>query len=149
MLSFQNGAYSWMPNATMANGTFFDIILFSDMLANQLQTQAVNLLRSVPALPITDSGVNQMRAALAVACAQSQQIGFIAPTGTWLGNNIGTGSAAITTGQVLPNGYYLYAPAVSTLTQAQRGARQLPPFTIPIILAEAAQSLVITATLQL
>lgn len=147
-LNYANGAYAFFQSATMSDGTFFDEVLNLDMLQSDMQTSAANLLTSVNALPITNQGVNQMAAVLAGACARSQQIGFIAPAGIWNGVSIGVGNGAINPGDSLPNGFKVYAPPVSTLSQAQRSTRQLPPMTVALIAAQSAHSLVVTIQVQ-
>lgn len=144
LLVWANGAYEFLINATMADGSFFDQTLFLDMLASAIQYNGVTLLTSVPALPITDSGVAQMANAVSQACAQSQSIGFIANTGTWDGVTIGPISA----GTKLPKGYYVYAPPVSTLTPIQRAARQLPPISVLLIEAQSGHSVAIQVNVQ-
>ena len=128
----------------MASGAFFDQILFVDVLASQVQYNAMNLLTSVPALPITNSGLQQMANAIGQACVNLQAIGFIANAGTWQGPTIGP----YTAGTAFPKGWNVYAPSVGTLTQAQRAARQLPPFNVLVIQAEAGQSLVVQINVQ-
>lgn len=146
-LNFANGSYAWMQNATMfsaADNVFFDEVLFLDMLASQIQYNGVNLLTSVPSLPITDAGVALMANTVNQACTQSQSFGFIAPSGIWAGPTIGPISA----GTALPKGFYVYTPPVSTLTIAQRGARQLPAMNVLLIEAQSGHSLAITVNVQ-
>jgi hypothetical protein len=147
-LIYQNGAYSWMQPAVMAGGSWFDEVLQLDMLASDMQTSGVNLLTSVPALPITNAGVLQMKAVLSAACDRSVARGFIAPSGTWQGSNVGSGPAAVVTGQAFTKGYFLYAPSVSSLSAGQRSARQLPPITALVIEAQSGHSLGVTVLVQ-
>jgi hypothetical protein len=118
------------------------------MLASDMQTSGVNLLTSVPALPITNAGVLQMKAVLSAACDRSVARGFIAPSGTWQGSNVGSGPAAVVTGQAFTKGYFLYAPSVSSLSAGQRSARQLPPITALVIEAQSGHSLGVTVLVQ-
>ena len=142
------GGYSWWQPAIMASGIFFDEILNLDMLASDMQYSGIVLLTSVPSLPITDAGVLMMKAALGGACDRASARGFIAPSGTWSGLKIGVGSTAINTGDALPKGYYLYSPAVSTLSQQQRAARVMPPVTVLLIEAQSGHSLSVTVNVQ-
>lgn len=148
VLSYQNGAYTWIQPAVMASGDFFDEVMNLDMLASDMQTAGVNLLTSVPALPITDGGVAQMKSVLSAACDRAKARGFIAPSGTWQGVGVGTGSAAVAPGDALPKGYYLYAPAVSTMSAAQRAARVMPAVTVLLIEAQSGHSLSVTVEVQ-
>ena len=147
-LYYQNGAYLWVQNGTMSSGVFFDEVLQLDMLANDCQTSGVNLLVSLPSLPLTDGGVNMMKTALAGACQRSQSRGFIAPAGKWLGVTIGSGAGSIQNGDNLPIGWTIYAPPVSTLSAGQRAARILPSFTIVLIEAGSAHSLAVSIVVQ-
>lgn len=147
VLPYQGGYVWWQP-AIMASGIFFDEILNLDMLASDMQYSGVALLTSVPALPITDAGVLMMKSALGGACERAAARGFIAPSGIWSGLPIGTGAAAIHTGDGLPKGYYLYSPAVRTLSQQQRAARVMPPVTALLIEAQSGHSLSVTVNVQ-
>jgi hypothetical protein len=122
-----------LQQGTMANGYFFDEIHGTDALQNQIQTDVYNALYSNPTkIPLTDAGVNQ----IAAVVSQDLQIfvnnGFIAPR-IWTGPNVG----AIVSGQYLATGYYVFQPPVSTLTAAQRAARQAPTIQAAITLAGA------------
>jgi hypothetical protein len=143
-LSYANGSYSWLEQGVQAAGVFFDEVLFLDMLASQLQTAGVNLLVSVPALPITDAGVRQLVSVLSQVCDNFKSIGFIAPSGVWNGQTVGP----VTAGTALPKGYYIYAPSVSTLTGSQRSARQFPPISILLQESQSAHSLSVTIYVQ-
>jgi hypothetical protein len=142
--SWANGAYFFVWNGTQCSGRFLDIEIFIDMLTSGLQYAAMNLFTGQAAVPLTNQGIAQMKGALSVACQQSQNTGFIAPSGTWQGVTIGPYSA----GTALPNGFAIYSPPASSLTQAQRAARQMPPMNVLIILAEAGQSIVIALDVQ-
>ena len=145
---YDNGAYSWLQRGKMASGAFLDQVLFLDMLAADMQISGVNLLVSVPALPITDGGVTLMKNVMAGACERSRALGFVANSGVWTGQNIGTGRMALNNGDPIPNGYYLYAPAVASMSAGARANRQLPPITCCLIEAEAAQSASVTVFVQ-
>ena len=147
VLAYQGG-YAWWQPAIMASGIFFDEILNLDMLASDMQYSGVALLTSVPALPITDAGVLMMKSALGGACDRAAARGFIAPSGTWTGLPIGIGSTAVRPGDTLPKGYYLYSPAVNTLSQQQRAARVMPPVTVLLIEAQSGHSLSVTVNVQ-
>ena len=142
--NWASSSYIFLWNGKMASGRFLDIQLFIDSLKSALQYSAMNLLTSAPAVPLTNQGIAQMKNALGVACQQSQAVGFIAPSGTWLGATIGTYSA----GTPLPNGYAIYCARAGSLTLAQRTARQFPAMNVLIILAEAGQSIVIALDVQ-
>jgi len=148
MLNYANGAYSWIEPAIMSSGDFFDEVLNLDMLASDMQYSGVNLLVSVPALPITDGGVTMMKSVLAAACERAKERGFIAPSGVWQGVNVGSGSMAIETGDALPHGYYLYADPVVRMAAQDRAARRMPPITALLVEAQSGHSLSVTLEVQ-
>ena len=128
-----NNSTAILQQGTMANGYFFDEIHGTDALQNQIQTDVYNAMYSNPTkIPLTDAGVNS----IATIVSQDLQIfvnnGFIAPR-IWTGSNVG----AIVSGQYLATGYYVFQPPVSTLTAAQRAARQAPTIQAAITLAGA------------
>ncbi len=125
-----------LQQGTMANGTFFDVIHGTDWLQNAIQTAVFNLLVTVKTkIPQTDAGVTQIMNTITQQLQQAVANNLIAP-GVWNGPPIG----AIVTGQTLSLGYYLYAPPVSTQSQAARSARQSPVIQACIKLAGAIHS---------
>jgi hypothetical protein len=144
---YQNGAI-WLQSAIMASGDSFDQILFLDMLVSDMQTTGVALLINSPAVPLTDGGALNMRNAISSSCVRSQAIGFIAPSGTWDGPQIGTGSSALANGAPLVKGYYLWSPPISSLTATQRKNRIFPPITVALQEAQSGESLQVTVLVQ-
>jgi hypothetical protein len=142
------GSYTWFQSALMASGLFFDELLNLDMLASAIQYAGIALLVSVPSLPITEQGMTLMKNVVANCCAQSQTIGFIAPSGVWQGTAIGSGNQSVQPGQALPNGFFVYSPPVSSLSQAQRSARIMPPISVALIEAQSGHSLSVTVDVQ-
>lgn len=147
-LNYANGSYLFYQPGIQVGGTWFDEVLFLDMLVSAIQVNVVNLFATERSVPITDSGVLLVRSVINQALAQSQAIGFIAPSGVWTGQTIGTGPAQIVAGDPFPNGYSMYNAPVSTLSQAQKSNRQLPPITIALIAAQSANSLSVSIVVQ-
>ncbi len=128
-----NNSTAILQQGTMASGQFFDVIQGTDWLQNDIQTAVYNLLFLSPTkIPQTDAGVNQIVATVSQQCQQAVRNGLIAP-GVWNGPNLG----AISTGQTLTQGYYVYAAPVATQTQADRSARKAPVTQAAIKLAGA------------
>ena len=128
-----NNSTAILQQGTMASGLFFDEIHGVDWFQNQVQTDVYNLLySSATKIPLTDAGVSVIATTVAQDCQMAVNNGFAAP-GTWTGPAIG----AIVTGQTLTTGYYVYQPPVSTLTPAQRQARQAPTIQVALKLAGA------------
>lgn len=122
-----------LQQGTMANGAFFDVVHGTDWLQNAIQTAVYNLLYTAGTkIPQTDAGVGQIVSTITNELDQSVTNGLVAP-GVWNGPPVG----AIVTGQTLSTGYYIFAPPVSSQSQAARAARQAPVLTVCIKLAGA------------
>ena len=146
---YQFGSYiSVYQFGTQASGNFFDEILQLDMLANNIQTTIFNFFTTQPSVPITDGGVNTVKNLVQQCCVTSQQIGFIAPSGIWDGITIGTGRQMVGPGSPLPQGFYIYAPPVSTLSLQELANRQMPPITVLLIEASSALSVAVVVDVQ-
>ena len=130
--------YTIFEQGKMANGTFFDERINLDMLVNNLQLTIMDLLYQNPKIPQTDAGVTQLIEACNEACDEAVRIGFLGP-GTWTGANI----LNLKTGDPLPAGYLVQAPALSTQTQADRELRKSVPLYIAIKEAGAVHSFLI------
>jgi hypothetical protein len=117
----------------MANGYFFDEVHGLDWLQNDMQTAIYNALYTSPTkIPQTDAGVNQLVAAVEASCERAVNNGLVAP-GVWNAPGFG----AIDQGQTLAKGYYVYAPPVSSQSQADRAARKAPTLQAAVKLAGA------------
>lgn len=126
----------------VSSGQFIDTIQGLDWFQNAVQTACYNVLyTSTTKVPQTDAGVNQLTNACSGACNAAVNNALAAP-GVWNGPSFGS----IQTGQYLKNGYYVYAPSVSTQSQADRDARKSPPIQIALKLAGAIQSLDVLVT---
>ena len=148
VLQYANGGI-WTNYGVMASGRFLDQVIFLDMLVAAIQQNGVALLQALPSVPITDAGVGQMKNAVSQACVNSQTIGFIAPSGTWLGpQQLGAPPTVLAVGQAMPKGYWVYAQPVSTWPQSQRANRVMPPITVALVQAQAGQSLAVTVYVQ-
>jgi hypothetical protein len=136
-LSFGN-YYDVFEQGVMANGQFFDEVLNLDMLVNDIQLNVADLLYSSPKIPLTDHGVTQEIHAVNQACDLAVNRGFLAP-GTWTGFTI----LNLKDGDILPNGYLVQAPSISSLSAADRSARKSPPLYVAIKEAGAIHSVII------
>jgi hypothetical protein len=130
--------YNIFEQGVSSAGRFFDEVLNLDMLANNIQLNIMDTLYQNPKVPQTDPGVLQLIHACNQACDQALNIGFLAP-GVWTGLSI----LNLDTGDPLPNGYLVQAPAISTQSDADRQARKSPPIYIAIKEAGAIHSVVI------
>lgn len=122
-----------IQEGVMANGYFFDEVHGLDWLQNDLQTAVYNLLyTSTTKVPQTDQGINRIVTTICQRLAKAVANGLLAP-GQWNGPEFG----ALKTGQFLSTGYYVYAPPVSTQSQADREARKAPVIQVAVKLAGA------------
>lgn len=132
------GVYSIFQQGTVANGQFFDEILNLDILASGIQYGVIDLLTSVPSVPMTDAGQAQLINAVEQACAQAASVGFIAP-GVWNGAAV----LNLKKGQALQAGYSVQSPPYSTQSAADRAARKAMPIYVCLTEAGAVHSVVV------
>ena len=135
--------YNIFQPGTMSNGQFFDEILNLDMLANDMQLSAMDLLYGTPKVPQTDAGATQEIHVVSQACNNALVRGFLGP-GLYTGQPL----LNLNTGDALPNGYLVQAPPYSTQTQADRQARKSVPLYVSIIESGAVHSLTIQVNVQ-
>lgn len=123
-----------IQEGVMSGGWFFDERHGLDWLQNSAQTAVWNALyESQTKIPQTDGGVNQLVTALEHdALDIAVDNGLFAP-GLWTGPDIG----AISNGQTLTKGYYVYVPPVANQATADRAARKAPAMQVAGKLAGA------------
>ena len=120
----------------MADGSFFDEVHGLDWFQNRVQTDVWNLLyTSLTKIPQTDAGNHLIVATIERDCEQAVTNGLAAP-GVW--NAAGFGQ--LQQGDTLSNGYYVYAPPISSQSQADREARKSVPIQTALKLAGAIHS---------
>jgi hypothetical protein len=117
----------------VASGDFIDIIFGADWLAITIQNTIYNLLYSNPTkIPQTNQGNNIIITGIESVLAQGDVNGLLAP-GTWTQSGFG----ALSQGDFLPKGYYVYAPDIATQNPADRAARKSVTFQVAAKLAGA------------
>ncbi|MFJ7312521.1 DUF3383 domain-containing protein [Pseudomonas sp. NPDC098747] len=122
-----------IQEGVMVNGYFFDEVHGLDWLQNDLQTAVFNLLyTSTDKIPQTAPGIGRITATIESRLEQAVNNGLVAP-GVWNGPAFG----ALTTGQYLTMGYYVYASPIDTQAQADREARNAPVIQVAVKLAGA------------
>lgn len=128
-----NNQTAIIEKGVVSSGDFLDIITGTDWLALSIQTDIYNLLyTSTTKIPQTDSGNHLIATTIENRCVQGVNNGLLAP-GVW--NAAGFG--ALTQGDYLPNGFYIFAPPVSSQNQADREARKSVTFQVAAKLAGA------------
>jgi hypothetical protein len=122
-----------IQEGVMANGYFFDEVHGMDWLSNQVQTDLFDVLyQATTKIPQTNAGVHILLTSVVNSINLGVTNGLIAP-GQW--NAPGFGQ--LKTGQMLPLGYYVYAPTVETQPQSIREQRIAPTIQAAVKLAGA------------
>lgn len=134
-INYQNGA-AITQQGVMCSGQYIDERVGMDWLQNALQVAGFNVLLTCGTkIPQTDSGMNVIAAAYEAVMDQSITNGLGAP-GIWTGPAFG----ALSNGQMLTKGYYIYTPPVSSQSAADRKARRAVTCQIALKLAGAVHS---------
>jgi len=122
-----------IQEGVMANGFFFDEVHGTDWQANRVQTDVFNLLyQSTTKIPQTNAGVHMIVTVVENALSQGVVNGLLAP-GQW--NAAGFGQ--LNFGQMLPKGYYVWAPLLESQPQSIREQRIAPTIQCALKLAGA------------
>ncbi|RUT64894.1 hypothetical protein CKG00_17355 (plasmid) [Morganella morganii] len=122
-----------IQQGVMSNGDFIDERHGLDWLQNYVQNNLYNLLYTrTTKIPQTDEGVTSLLTNVEQSLDQAVTNGLVAP-GIWGGDPFG----ALSTGDMLTKGSYVYAPPVSTQAQSDREARKAPVIQCAIKLAGA------------
>lgn len=130
--------YNVFRPGKMGDGSFFDQILFRDMLVNYIQLNVMDLLYQNPKIPQTEAGVAQLMHAVCQANDQMVNLGYIGP-GIWRGNAV----LNLKNGDPMPKGYVVQAETVAAQSNADRAARKSPPIYDCINEAGAVHSVLI------
>lgn len=141
LLAFNNST-SIILNGVMCSGDFIDTVLGTDALAVELQQSGYNALyTSTTKVPQTDSGMHLLTTSFESVLSRYVANGLLAP-GQWNGSSFG----ALTQGDLLAKGFYVYAPPVRLQNATDRAARKSVAFQIAAKLAGAVHSLSIGVT---
>jgi hypothetical protein len=122
----------------MVNGTYFDEVLYLDMLADDIQTACLNLLAQNRKIPQTEEGMAQFYAEISATCQMYVTMGFLAP-GVWKGPGI----LALATGDTLSTGYFIQSEKIDAQSTADRENRIAPPIYVAVKFAGAVHSAII------
>lgn len=135
--AFFNNNTAIIVNGQVASGNYIDEIYGTDWLANNIQTNVFNLLLTTTTkIPQTDQGNHQIVNVIEASCAQGVANGLLGTNLTWTAGGFGT----LNTGDILPKGYYVYAPPIALQNQSDRQARKSVPIQVAAKLAGAIQS---------
>ena len=137
------GSFPLVSPGKMPNGYYIDLVIFLDVLTANITYNLMNLLTSLPALPITDTGEQQAIHQVNLACQQMVDIGFLSP-GIWNGVTL----LNLSPGDPVAAGYLCQALPVAQLSAGARAARQLQPIYLAIICSDAAQMITVAVVVQ-
>ena len=116
----------------MADGTWFDEVIYLDKYKNDMQLAVMDLLYQNNKIAQTEPGMTRIKDAIKVVCEDMNRIGFIA-TGVWKSNDI----LNLAYGATLPSGYMIQSEPIDEQSQADRDARKAPPIYVSLKLAGA------------
>lgn len=124
--------YDIFEDGTMADGTWFDEMIFLDKYQNDMQLNIMDLLYQSNKVPQTESGMTQIVDAVKEVCVDMNRVGFI-ESGVWKAADI----MELKKGDTLPSGYFIQTEAINDQAQADRDARKAPPIYVSLKLAGA------------
>lgn len=127
-----NNNTSIIQEGVMGGGVFADERIGLDAMENAVQTALYNLFYQSGKIAQTDPGINELVGAIAGVMDQFNRNGFIAE-GVWNAQGFGQ----LRRGQVVPGGYYIFAPPVALQSQSDREARKSPLLQVAAKLAGA------------
>ena len=137
----QGSYYDLFRQGKMANGFSFDDVLLVDMLANQIQTELMNLLAAEAKIPQTDEGVQMLVATITGPCEEMLARGYLAP-GVWNRARV----AELNKGDTLTRGYRIMPGSVNDQSQTDRDARKAPPIYVCVKTAGAIEYIALAIT---
>lgn len=122
----RGASYNVMENGVTADGTWFDEVIGTDQLANDIQIACMDVLTQTSTkIPYTDAGALQFVVAINGACADAALRGFLAP-GIWNGPTV----LDLETGDTLEAGYLVQAEPVADQPASAREDRICPPIYV-------------------
>lgn len=124
--------YNVFEKGTMADGTWFDEVIYLDKYKNDMQLAVMDLMYQNSKIAQTEPGMTRIKDAIKVVCDDMNRIGFIAP-GVWKSADI----LNLAYGATLPSGYMIQSEPIAEQSQADRDARKAPPIYVSLKLAGA------------
>lgn len=124
--------YDIFEEGTMADGTWFDEMIFLDKYQNDMQLSLMDLLVQNNKIAQTEAGMTQLIDAIKEVCETMNRVGFI-ESGIWKAADV----LALKKGDTLPSGYFIQAEPIDEQSQADRDARKAPPIYTSLKLAGA------------
>ena len=133
-----------LENGSVSNGQRYDEILYVDRIAEDLQNAAVTLLAENPdRMPQTDDSTEQFMNRFTSIMTGYTDRGVLA-SAVWRGNDIGP----ILNGDMIENGFLLWADSYDDQSDADRAAHKAVPIHCALTLAGSIESIMITVNVQ-
>ncbi|MCR5565976.1 MAG: DUF3383 domain-containing protein [Clostridiales bacterium] len=133
-----------LENGSVSNGQRYDEILYVDRIADDLQNAAVALLAENPdRMPQTDDSTAQFINRFSAILTGYTDRGVLA-SAVWRGADTGP----VRNGDVIENGFRLWADSYDDQSDADRAAHKAVPVQCALTLAGSIESIVITVNVQ-
>ena len=141
----RNYSFHLLEKGTTPSGYRYDEVLYMDMIAADLQASAVSLLaQNTGKLPQTDDStamfINRFSGILAGYTARN-----ILASAPWRGPAVGN----IQNGDIIENGFLLWADSYDTQSDADRQAHKAMPIQVALTMSGSLESVVINVNVQL
>jgi len=131
-------------NGTVCSGLRYDEVLYVDEIAADLQNAAVDLIAENPdKLPQTDDATAQFINRFSSILMGYTGRGILA-SNLWRGSDVGP----VRNGEVVENGFRLWADSYDNQSDADRAAHKAVPVQVALCLAGSIESIVITVNVQ-
>ena len=129
-----------LEKGTVSSGARYDEVLYVDEIASALQDAAVTLLAENPdKLPQTDDSTAQFVNRFTSILMDYADRNILA-SGVWRGSPAGP----VQTGDIVENGYALWADSYDDQSDADRAAHKAVPVNAALLLAGSVESIVVT-----
>ena len=133
-----------LENGSVSSGQRYDEVLYVDRIADDLQNAAVSMLAENPdKMPQTDDSTAQFINKFSAILMDYTEMGVLASS-AWRGANVGP----VSTGDIIENGFLLWADSYDDQSDADRAAHKAVPIQVALTLAGSIESIVITVNVQ-
>lgn len=132
------GTYSTLEKGVMASGEPFDTRLNIDQLSANIRLAVTDLLCGTRTkIPQTESGMTQLKAAIAAECQKAVRAGFLGD-GVWTEEPL----LELARGDAIA-GFRVMSEPVDGQTEAERASRQAPAVYVALKLSGAVETVVV------
>ena len=143
-LATVSNGFIMLFNGITPSGRFFDEVTGLDWFKADMANEVFTALATPPTKVVqTDKGMEILLQAASKTCEKAVRNRLAAP-GIWTHDGFG----ALSNGDPLPLGYYLYADSVASQSDVDRANRQAPPVQVALVGAGAFQGVDIVVNFQ-